>query len=368
VAVLPSSSSKTAVDVTPISVDATGKIASKPNQQSATGKTAVPPRSHGAPKKRSSSALKQKSTPSSIKNGKMKVKHSKLEPDSEEPKGATPILKSAGSPRTQASSHRPVSVHFSSPTCTTFSEPALHLAASPVGNLKCDATTQTRPKRRGKKRCCKWMLAATLRSCFGPCFKRLGTPSGYDSIEDSPGAGEIDNFSGISKKEGRRLENGYDSVETPFHSRGLDYRSKSTSEIFRSNDFYYTDFMKPDKRSFSASFGYLNDNDLFESLSQGMRSTLTSANDLRSDMSEAFWSCRGSLSRSSTHLDSEQDFYSDESEEPHEEEYTVRSVCELCGSAGKDHHYDEHDKGNWRETSLTSSLPIPKSQKWIQLD
>ena len=35
-------------------------------------------------------------------------------------------------------------------------------------------------------------------------------------------------------------------------------------------------------------------------------------------MSEAFWSCRGSLSRSSTQLDSDQDFYSDESEEPHE--------------------------------------------------
>ena len=135
-------------------------------------------------------------------------------------------------------------------------------------------------------------------------------------------------------------------------------------------------------------------------------------------MSEAFWSCRGSLSRSSTQLDSDQDFYSDESEEPHEvkhriescsqilyniiiskekgfdmigkfgnirnfspdswvqsknyilsqDEYTIRSVCEHCGSAGKDHSFAEEDKCNWRETSLNSSLPIPKSQKWIQLD
>jgi len=220
-----------------------------------------------------------------------------------------------------------------------------------------------------KDGCCKWMLAATLRSCFGPCFKRLGTPSGYDSIEESPpGAGDLDSLSGLSNQ-GRRNDYGYDSVETPFHTHGLDHRSKSTSEIFRSTDFYYAnDFMKPDKRSFSASFGYLNDNDLFETLSQGMRSTITSANDLRSDVSEAFWSCRGSVSRSSGNLDSEQDFYSDDSEAPHEEEYTVRHVCENCGSAGKEHHYEEHDKCNWRETSLTSSLPIPKSQKWIQLD
>lgn len=213
--------------------------------------------------------------------------------------------------------------------------------------------------------CCKWMLAATLRSCFGPCFKRLGTPSGYDSIEDV-GTGDLDS---AFPHQGRRLDNGYETVATNFPTHGLDYRSKSTSEIFRSNDFYYSDnFMKPDKRSFSASFGYLNENELFETLSQGMRSTLTSANDLRSDMSEAFWSCRGSLSRSSTQFDSEQDFYSDESEEPHEEEYTVRPVCEHCGSAGRDHHFDEQDKCNWRETSLGSSLPVPKSQKWIQLE
>jgi len=218
-----------------------------------------------------------------------------------------------------------------------------------------------------KDGCCRWMLAATLRSCFGPCFKRLGTPSGYDSIEESPRAGDLDSLNGISNP-GRR-DNGYDTVEPPFQTHGLDYRSKSTSEIFRSTDFYYAnDFMKPDKRSFSASFGYLNDTDLFETLSQGMRSTLTSANDLRSDVSEAFWSCRGSNStRGSTCLDSEQDFYSDDSEEPHKE-YTVRPVCENCGCAGKHHTYDEHDKCNWRETSLTSSLPIPKSQKWIQLD
>ncbi|KAL5250898.1 hypothetical protein ACHWQZ_G016590 [Mnemiopsis leidyi] len=216
-----------------------------------------------------------------------------------------------------------------------------------------------------KDGCCKWMLAATLRSCFGPCFKRLGTPSGYDSIEDSPVRTDLSSPS----KQGRHHDNGYDSIETPFHAHSLDHRSKSTSEIFRSNDYCYsTDFLKPDKRSFSASFGYLNENDLFETLSQGMRSTLTSANDLRSDMSEAFWSCRGSLSRSSTQLDSDQDFYSDESEEPHEEEYTIRSVCEHCGSAGKDHSFAEEDKCNWRETSLNSSLPIPKSQKWIQLD
>jgi len=353
------------------------------------GDSAAQPNGHDDFKKRPFIPPKPKRTSKFIKNGTTKVKHTVLkqndsngtsdlalkstpntsQPSSSQPSSSQPSSSQPSSSQPSSSQpstshhpprHRPLSVHFSSPTCTTFSEPALHIAVQ-LEHVKCNVSTQTQKRKRRKKRCCKWMLAATLRSCFGPCFKRLGTPSGYDSIEDVPSSGDID--------QGRRLDNGYETVATKFPSHGLDYRSKSTSEIFRSNDFYYNnDFMKPDKRSFSASFGYLNENELFETLSQGMRSTLTSANDLRSDMSEAFWSCRGSLSRSSTGLDSEQDFYSDESEEPHKEEYTVRPVCENCGSSGRDHHFDEQDKCNWRESSLTSSLPVPKSQKWIQLE
>lgn len=218
------------------------------------------------------------------------------------------------------------------------------------------------------------MLAATLRSCFGPCFKRFGSPSGYDSIEDiSP-----EHLDSISSFRGRPGDNCYESLDSsPLYKAKLDHRSKSTSEIFRdrSSEYYWaggggTNFIKPDKRSFSASFGYLNENDLFESFSQGMRSTLTSANDMsRSDVSESFWSCRGSIrssiSKGSTY--GETDFYSDESEDPHEEELVATPVCRGCGESGKEHRFDDLDKCNWRETSLEHSS-FPKSQKWVQLD
>ena len=211
------------------------------------------------------------------------------------------------------------------------------------------------------------MLAASFRSCFGTCFKRFGNPDGYDSIEDS-----LDECLSPHSVRGSRHKNGCLARRSSLGQSGLDYRSKSTSEIFRSRDYYFSsDVMRPEKRAFSASFGYLDANGLWESCSEvEVRSNATSAADIRSprsDVSEAFWSCRGSVSKSSIQA-SEQDFYSDESEEPHEHDLDAVYTCEGCGQPGKHHDFDDHDKCNWRESSLNSSLPIPKSQKWIQLE
>merc|ERR1719223_1791966 len=111
-------------------------------------------------------------------------------------------------------------------------------------------------------------------------------------------------------------------------------------------------------------------------MSNGRRSNLTSAADLRSDVSEAWWSCRGSISRSGSHrsVRSDPEFYSDDSEEiinnvnndPKEGHLEV--ICEGCGEPGKHHHFSDHDRSNWRDSSFNGSLPKPCSQKWIQLD
>jgi len=213
------------------------------------------------------------------------------------------------------------------------------------------------------------MLAATFRSCFGTCFKGFGGPAGYDTIEESPRQPDsLERGQSQQSLRGIRCDKGYDSLldSALFNRSGLDYRSKSTSEIFRSNDYHFT---KADKRAFSVSFGYLNDTDhLFESLSQEIRSTMTSAADLRSDVSEAFWSCKGS--RSTIWQSSDPDFYSDDSEEAHQTEdpFMTVSVCEACGLAGKVHNFDDKDRCRWRDTAPSNSLPVPRSEKWIQLD
>jgi len=216
------------------------------------------------------------------------------------------------------------------------------------------------------------MLAATIRSCFGSCFRRVGQPVGYDNIEDS---GEFceDKIIKSPKFQG----NGYTQLgelSLPLgRYDGLgECRSKSTGEIFSTGEetgpWMSSGHMRPDRRSFSANFGYLDPkSDLWIEPSAGTRSVQTSVPDMRSDGSEAFWSCRGSIGRSSVGDIEGVDFYSEESDDPHERE-PDHEACEACGLPGKRHTFAEQERCNWRETSLTSSLPVPRSEKWIQLE
>lgn len=223
------------------------------------------------------------------------------------------------------------------------------------------------------KGCCRWMLAAVFRSCFGTCFKKFAGPPGYDSLEDAPEDYKNGSRQSCDSLKGLTCDKGYATLDSPgfyTYRGGLDNRSKSTSEIFRSSDYHnYNEFMRPDKRAFSASFGFLDDDNIWD---KGMRSTLTSTNDLRSNMSvvsDAFYSCKGSASRSSVCYTSDREFYSDESEDAKDQDSPEEGgSCEQCGESGKDHSFGDSDRCNWRDASLNSSLPVPHSQKWIRLD
>lgn len=196
------------------------------------------------------------------------------------------------------------------------------------------------------------MLASVLRSCFGTCFRRFGGVGGYESLENPSEDARVEDAE-IHGKAGYMFDpelkhNEYTSVLLNFdRAPNPDYRSRSTGEIFRGYEIENT--VTSEKRSFSMSIGYLNDRQLYNSLSGSVDNVWTSAADLRSEVSDAFYSCKGSLFDLAYYSDSE------DGSPPCDQE------CDQCGIE-KHHDYSELERDEWSSTPL-----VPKSAKWIQL-
>lgn len=198
------------------------------------------------------------------------------------------------------------------------------------------------------------MLASVLRSCFGTCFRRFGGVGGYESLENPSDNAPVEDAEVHGKGymfDPTLKHNEYTSVLLNFdRAPHPDYRSRSTGEIFRGYEI--ENQVTSEKRSFSVSFGYLNDRQLYGTLSDSVDNVWTSAADLRSEVSDAFYSCKGSLFDLAYYSDSE------DGSPPHDQEC---GECEQCG-VNKHHEYNELEREEWSSTPL-----VPKSAKWIQL-
>jgi len=185
------------------------------------------------------------------------------------------------------------------------------------------------------------MLASVLRSCFGTCFRKFGGVGGYESLEAS---------------DDNRVE------DAEIHGKGgymydPELKHSEYIQIFRGYEpDCYSNQVTSEKRSFSVSFGYLNDRALYSTLSGSVDNVWTSAADLRSEVhsqvSDAFYSCKGSLFDLAYYSDSE------DGSPGNEGDY---GECEQCNS-NKHHEYSELEREEWNSTPL-----VPKSAKWIQL-
>lgn len=215
------------------------------------------------------------------------------------------------------------------------------------------------------------MIASVFRSCFGTCFRKFGGVGGYESIENDDGHydghydahGHYDGHYAARLEESQRQAKGDYMYEPEFkHSEYTsvllnfdrapkpDYRSRSTGEIFRGYEFDNKVTLTSEKRAFSVSFGYLNDRTLYRTMSGSVDNVWTSAADLRSEVSDAFYSCKGSLFDLAYYSDSE-----DGSPE------AKCGGCEQCGVT-RHHSYTELERAEWSSTPI-----VPKSSKWIQL-
>jgi len=205
------------------------------------------------------------------------------------------------------------------------------------------------------------MLASVLRSCCGTCFRKFGGVGGYESLEASDDNrvedAEIHGKGGyMYDPELKHSE--YTSVLLNFdRAPNPDYRSRSTGEIFRGYESdCYSNQVTSEKRSFSVSFGYLNDRALYSTMSGSVDNVWTSAADLRSEVhsqvSDAFYSCKGSLFDLAYYSDSEDGSPANEGD---------CGECDQCNST-KHHEYSELEREEWSSTPL-----VPKSAKWIQL-